>query len=94
MFVLQVLNDVMDASIPTPQIVPTADGGVQVEWHQNGLDIELFAAAPYECELYVHDHHTGAENVAVLKDDFKPLDSAIRNLVDYNKHLYQIGHAG
>jgi len=34
--------------LPEPQIVPCSDGGVQLEWHQNGLDIELCISAVEE----------------------------------------------
>src|SRR5262245_46683650 len=59
MFTLQVLNNIMTPATPVPHIVPIANGGVQVEWHQNSLDIELYVAAPYDCELFVNDQLSG-----------------------------------
>lgn len=32
------VNDLVSMSLP--QVVPTNIGGVQLEWHENGLDIE------------------------------------------------------
>lgn len=32
---------IAEAMIRPPQIVPCSDGGVQLEWHENGYDIEL-----------------------------------------------------
>ena len=29
------------SSTPEPEVVPTAIGGLQVEWHRNGLDLEI-----------------------------------------------------
>ena len=52
MFVLSVLNDVMRTRTPIPQVVPSAGGGVQLEWHQKGIDLELHIAGPYQCELW------------------------------------------
>jgi len=26
---------------PAPQIVPTSEGGLQLEWHRNGIDLEV-----------------------------------------------------
>jgi len=95
MFALQVLNSIMSESIPVPSIVPVGSGGVQFEWHQNGLDIELFIAAPYECELSVYDHTTGApQETFPLTSDFALLDKHVRRLVDFNRHLYNQVHAG
>jgi hypothetical protein len=56
MFVLSVLNDVMRTRTPIPQVVPSAGGGVQLEWHQKGIDLELHIAGPYQCELWFQDH--------------------------------------
>lgn len=30
--------------IPMPAVVPTVDGGIQVEWHENGVDLEVRGA--------------------------------------------------
>jgi hypothetical protein len=94
MFTLQVLNSVLGPSIPAPHIVPIPDGGVQVEWHQNQLDIELYIAAPYVCELTVNDLESGETKVFVLTSDFHHLNLALRNLVNYNRHLGPKAHAG
>jgi hypothetical protein len=56
MFALYILNDVMRTRTPIPQVVPSAAGGVQLEWHQKGIDLELHIAGPYQCELWFRDH--------------------------------------
>jgi hypothetical protein len=95
MFAVQILSNIMDESIPPPSIVPTSTGGVQFEWHQNGLDIELFVAEPYECELMVTDHRAGTPPELIeLKTDLTPLSQQIRKLVDYNRHLHNLNAAG
>jgi hypothetical protein len=93
MFALQVLNAVLGPSIPAPHIVPGSDGGVQIEWHQNQLDIELYIAAPYDCELMVHDLNTGETKEYSLTSDFRALSFALRDLIDYNRHLGPVAHA-
>lgn len=94
MFALQLMNGMMGPSIPSPHLVPISDGGVQIEWHQNGFDIELYVAAPYDCELMVHDHNSGETKCYQLKSDFDPLKRAIRDLIDYNRNLNQVANAG
>jgi hypothetical protein len=44
----------------TPSIVPLTDGGVQLEWHRDGIDVEVvFASEPDG--LYFHEEATGQE---------------------------------
>lgn len=52
-FAMSVLNSVMKPNTPAPSIVPTHGGGVQLEWHVGGLDIELMIYRPFEAELSV-----------------------------------------
>lgn len=87
MFVLQLMNGMMGPSIPSPYLVPVSNGGVQIEWHQNGFDIELYVAAPYDCELTVHDHDSGTTRTYQLSSDFGALKDALRQLVNYNRNL-------
>jgi hypothetical protein len=56
LFALSVLNDVMRARTPIPQVVPSSAGGIQLEWHQKGIDLELHITGPYQCELWFQDH--------------------------------------
>ena len=94
MFALRVLNVMLAPSTPSPHVVPVADGGVQLEWHQNQMDIELFIASPYECELTVHDLSTGRTTVSPITSDFAALNTALKELVNYNRHLGPTANAG
>jgi hypothetical protein len=94
MFALQVQSSIMSESIPIPSIVPVSSGGVQFEWHQNDLDIELYVAAPFECELSVDDHNSDAPSIVIsLKTDLSELSEQVRRLVDFNRHLRTPAHA-
>lgn len=44
---------------PEPAIVPVADGGIQIEWHRAGLDVEIAFGDSHE-GMYVEDLETGA----------------------------------
>ncbi|TXN05925.1 hypothetical protein FV242_01775 [Methylobacterium sp. WL64] len=55
MFALQVLMAVMQPRTPMPSIVPSASG-VQFEWHENGIDLELHVTGPYQWEIWFEDH--------------------------------------
>jgi hypothetical protein len=93
MFALQVLSDVISEAVPSPFVVPVATGGVQFEWHQNDLDIELYIAAPYDSELTVHDLKSGKREVIPLTADFTPLSHHLQKLIDFNRPLPR-AHAG
>jgi hypothetical protein len=96
MFALQVLSSVMSESTPIPSLIPVASGGVQIEWHRNGLDIELYIAAPLEGELSVYDHLDAQAGVKVLplKADLSALREHVGRLVDFNRHIGPKAHAG
>lgn len=94
MFTLQLLNSVLVAPTPTPQLVPVADGGVQAEWHQNQLDVELYISAPYACELTIIDHTTNTVETILLTTNFDRLSAALKTLVDYNRHIIPVANAG
>jgi hypothetical protein len=51
----------LEPSSPTPSVVPLSDGGVQMEWHRGGLDIEVTFSPREVPELYVRDLETGDE---------------------------------
>ncbi|MCJ2059873.1 hypothetical protein MKL09_25495 [Methylobacterium sp. J-048] len=55
MFALQVLMAVMQPRTPMPSIVPSPSG-VQFEWHEKGVDLELHVTGPYEWEIWFEDH--------------------------------------
>jgi hypothetical protein len=55
-FALEILDGVMRSMTPPPQIVPSATGGVQLEWHEKGIDLEIHVIAPYQWELWFQDH--------------------------------------
>ena len=38
---LNVLTSIMEDSTPAPSVVPTSEGGLQLEWHVAGVDLEI-----------------------------------------------------
>ncbi len=40
-FALELLTAVMTNDTPGPSIVPTPPGGIQLEWHRSGIDLEI-----------------------------------------------------
>lgn len=96
MFALQVLSSVMTEGTPVPSMVPVSSGGVQIEWHRNGLDIELYIAAPFDGELSIFDHRAAnvPPTVTPFKSDLSVLREQVGRLVAFNRHLAPQAHAG
>ena len=54
LFALEILQAVMQPRTPMPAVVPSATG-VQLEWHEKGIDLELHVSAPYAYEIWFED---------------------------------------
>lgn len=80
-FALSILNSVMQSHTPPPFIAPVSGGGLQIEWHEGGLDIELFIPQPLRAELYV-EYSDGREPLELeLVSEFGPLNKALAEIV-------------
>ena len=79
--VLSVLTGVADWDTPEPSVVPTSIGGVQVEWHRNGLDLELEVMPSGDAfGLFFCDAGTGHEEERELVADLGPFAEALQVL--------------
>lgn len=66
---LMVLSRVASATSPAPWIVPLASGGVQLEWHEPDLTIEIALDPEHGHEIYVSaedEEHEGDLTGATL----------------------------
>src|SRR2546427_9995094 len=57
---LNLLVSIMRDSTPPPSAVPTAQGGVQLEWHARGIDLEI-TLNPHQThpEVFCEDRNEG-----------------------------------
>ena len=62
-----------------PAIVPTWLGGVQAEWHRNGVDLEISANPGAVVEYYFSDGDD--EREGIVKDDWANLINYARKIV-------------
>ena len=56
---LEVLSDIMRDDTPMPQVIPTSRGGVQLEWHTRGIDLEIETISPFKLDVLCEDLRTG-----------------------------------
>lgn len=52
--------------IASPTLVPTVRGGLQLEWHRRGVDIEVEVSPDGSVSWWAEDRQSGKENEAVL----------------------------
>lgn len=55
------LNGVLDPTCPAPRVVPLSSGGLQLEWHRAGIDLEIIydrGEAPF---FYYRNSNDGEE---------------------------------
>ncbi len=66
-----------------PTVVPTLQGGVQLEWHRNGVDIEIeFSPQGALADAYVYERQTDTtwEPEHIAWDAYQRLRSSINRL--------------
>jgi hypothetical protein len=63
------LRAIVQPETPRPSVVPTVGGGVQLEWHTGGIDLEIEIQAPGQYHVWLEDPQ---ENLALQTE----IDSA------------------
>lgn len=77
---LRLLLATMQPNTLAPSVVPTVRGGVQLEWHASGVDLEVeLTPSGYVSAAYEDDE--GQEWEADPLGDLHPLKQALRSLV-------------
>ena len=61
-YVLAVVHETMDAHSIKPIALPSPSGGVQLEWHQRGVDFEVEVLPSGELSMYFGIRVKGEEN--------------------------------
>lgn len=52
---LRLLFGLSKSTLPPPEVVPMSAGGVQLEWHQSGVDLEISVGSAGEISCYYRD---------------------------------------
>lgn len=79
---LELLESAAGDALPPPAVVPTSEGGVQLEWHAWGLDVELVVSPSDAPELFFRDRRSEAEWEAELGADLARLREALTTLTE------------
>lgn len=79
-FAAHLLESLYISELDEPQLVPGSDGTVQIEWHENGFDLEIDVQAPYDVVATRCNLNTGHAEELELDTDFTVLANWIRDL--------------
>lgn len=70
-----------DPHLPQPSIVPTSVGGIQIEWHRLGVDLELeISPSGSSFEMFVSEGAVVRE--LSLSNNLAPFAAEVRRLAD------------
>lgn len=75
---LSLLEEVQGDSSPAPSCVPTSEGGIQLEWHRNGVDLEIEISPQGTVEVYFRNPRVPEEWDKSLGGDYTILDGPIQ----------------
>jgi hypothetical protein len=81
-FAMRVLEATCGPNAPCPQIVPGADGDLQIEWHTAGADIELHVLGPNRVHAWRLRHGISQPDDLMLGNDFTVVARWINNLAE------------
>lgn len=82
---IQILARIVDEHTPKPSVVPTTQGGVQFEWHVNGIDLEIEIQPSFRLFAAFEDHQLQEEWEGEITEDYSPIESIIEKLASRDK---------
>jgi hypothetical protein len=77
---IEIALTTMHDRTPSPAVVPTSSGGVQLEWHTRGIDLEIEIRSPSRISACFEDHRKNAAWDTEQLYDFRQLRDALREM--------------
>jgi hypothetical protein len=71
------LRYLLSEDVRLPRIVPTVEGGVQLEWYGNGIDLQIEVASAHDITLFYRNVGTGESWEGKLGEEPQPLGQII-----------------
>jgi len=78
---LKFLMEILPSNAPTPAIIPTPNGNVQIEWHERGIDLEIEIRTHGVHDYYFCDIQKNIEVEKIFTGNVAPLREYIETLV-------------
>ena len=77
---LLLLVEVMDNDAPQPSAVPLSDGGIQIEWHRRGRNLEIEFPASEPPAFYYYEDNSETECEGPASGSYEQLQRYIESL--------------
>jgi len=77
---IRLLQSIMDSETLAPSVVPTNLGGIQIEWHASGIDLEIEVESTSRIGVWYEDNRIGVSWEDELSSDLSKLAEAIATL--------------
>ena len=74
------INGVLGPAAPAPRVMPLSSGGLQLEWHRQGIDLEVMFERDERPFFYYRNRASGEESEHELPENSVLLRSIIANL--------------
>jgi hypothetical protein len=84
-YALRFLASVTTPDTPPPSIVPGVAGELQIEWHVNGMDIEVGVDPTGRLAGFFEDARTAQEWEEVPMTDLAPIRGAVETLTERSR---------
>ncbi len=78
---LRLMAAMMTDATPLPAFVPTQSGGIQLEWHVRGIDLEIDVRPTRRLFASFEDHRTTEEWEAEITSDLRRLRDVLPRLM-------------
>ncbi len=79
-FAVQFLLQTLEPDGPAPLVVPLSYGGLQLEWHERGIDLEIEVEAPNRIFVSFEDRETSEEFEQEFSTDYTEVTRIMRIL--------------
>ena len=79
-FAVQILLQTLELDGPAPLVVPLSYGGLQLEWHEQGIDLEIEVEAPNRIFVSFEDRETGETFEQEFSTDYTEVTRIMRIL--------------
>ena len=79
---MALLLSILGPEDSTPAVVPTSQGGLHIEWHRHGIDLEI--ESPPKYRLMSVDEQMGDEQEFVVTTDLRPVFPLLKRVTARN----------
>jgi hypothetical protein len=77
---IRLLDEFLKSDTPPPSIVPTVRGGIQLEWHTRGVNVEIYIEFPNDVTFFAEDTGSNKSSDAPLSGHEHELMSWLQRL--------------